>query len=429
MHAKLLCRVYLPHNQKTAMNTQICQKHQNANNEKFEKKYRLADFFNAHWEDYLSLKNKPLVTYEQYKAVTAIRVCRTAVLGADHYVCDECGDVSEVFHNCRNRFCPTCSWGDTMKWADKMKSQMLDLEHRHTVFTLPHALNGLVKRNGKELLNILLRTAADTLKDWAKHKHNITIGVISVLHTYGETKGTHFHVHMIVSWGGIENGTGKLKPILGKYVNYDFLKTKFRCKFEDALVALYNSKMLKHDFRNKVAFLSFLKRINQKQWIIHMEDPMPNPTAVIRYIGRYSKRACLSEYKITEIDGDFISFIYKDYKTIDQNNKPVERTLTLHYKDFFPRLLQHVPLRYFRMVRYYGLYATKTSLPEAYLSKNLESDEDKLCEMDSPFVCTFCKKDKVYLYTVFDKRVREERLKAVFDINIHPSYIHKRHTA
>ncbi len=389
-----------------------------------EKKFRLADFFNAHWETYLNEEHKP-VTIEQYRAVSAMRVCRTAVLGADYYVCDDCGDVTEVFHNCRNRFCPTCSWGDTMKWAEKMKSQMMDLEHRHATFTLPHALIPLIKRNGKDLLNVLMRTSADTLKDWAKHKHNIKIGIISVLHTYGETKDNHIHAHMIVSWGGIENGTGKLKPIKGEYVRYDFLKNKFRCKFEDCLVAMYDSGKLKHDFRDRIAFLSFLKSINTTKWIINLEPPMPNPSAVIRYIGRYSKRACLSEYKITEIDGAYISFRYKDYKTIDQDKKPVERILRLHYEKFFPRLLQHVPLRYFRLVRYYGLYSTKTVIDEEYLNKDIEQNEEQW-NMESPFECTFCKKEKVYLYTIFDKRVREERIKAVFDVNIHPSFIHKR---
>ncbi len=77
----------------------------------------------------------------------------------------------------------------------------MDLPHRHVVFTLPHALIPLIKSNGKHLLNILFRTAADTFQDWALHKHNIKLGIISVLHTFGEQKNAHYHVHMIVSWG------------------------------------------------------------------------------------------------------------------------------------------------------------------------------------------------------------------------------------
>ena len=52
---------------------------------------------------------------EQYKAVNAIRVCRTAALGIDTYACPDCGEVREISHSCKNRFCPSCGWHDTLK--------------------------------------------------------------------------------------------------------------------------------------------------------------------------------------------------------------------------------------------------------------------------------------------------------------------------
>ena len=390
------------------------------------KKYRLAEFFDAHWESYI--KEPPTtISKEQYKAVNSIRVCRTAVLGVDQYVCKSCGEIVELYHNCRNRFCPTCSWGDTVKWAEHLKSQMMNIPHRHVVFTLPHSLQPLVKSNGSELLNILLRTASDTFKDWAEHKHQLKMGIISVLHTFGETKAYHLHVHMIVSWGGISNDTKLLTTIKGDYVNYKFLQEKFRIKFEEELVSLYDKGTLEHKFKDRTAMLSLLRRINKKNWIIHLEPPMPTPTAVIRYIGRYSKRACLSEYKITEIEGDYISFRHKDYKTIGLDNKPLERILKLHYKEFFPRLLQHVPFKYFRLVRYYGLYSTKSTIPEAYLNKATEpeGEEGEQKEWVNPFVCSICEKEREYIQTIIDIRSPQERI-CKFDVNIHPSYIYKR---
>jgi hypothetical protein len=390
-----------------------------------EKKYRLSDFFEAHWETYIKSPPVP-ITPEQYKAVNAIRVCRTPVLGVDEYVCPSCGELVEIYHNCHHRFCPTCSWGDTMKWAEKIKSQMMDIPHRHVVFTVPHALHPLIKSNGKELLNVLMQTSADTFKDWADHKYKMKIGIISVLHTFGETKEYHLHVHMIVSWGGISNETGKLLTINGDYINFKFLQDKFRIKFEDALVSMYDQGLLEHKFNDRQSFMLHLKQINKKNWILHLEPPMKTPSAVIRYIGRYSKRACISEYKITDMEGEFISFRRKDYKTIDENNKPVERELKLHYMDFFPRLLQHVPFKYFRLVRYYGLYSNKGIIPEEYLNKDQEKEQEKQeDECTSPFICSFCKENRIYIQTIFDMRLPQERI-GKFDINIHPSYIYKR---
>ena len=212
------------------------------------------------------------------------------------------------------------------------------------------------------------------------HKFNINPGIISVLHTFGETKNYHVHVHMIVSWGGIHKKTGELKPIKGDFVNYEFLQDKFRCKFEDEMVLMYDSNDLKHNFATRFDFLRFLKKINQNSWVLHLEPPMDIPAQVVRYIGRYSKRACLSEYKITKMEGETISFRYKDYKNSDKNKKPIEKELELHYRDFFPRLLQHVPLRYFRIVRYYGMYANKSKIQEEFLYK----DESEAIAVENP---------------------------------------------
>lgn len=366
--------------------------------------YRLADFFNAFWDIYAKNPTE-YIQPEQYKAANAIRVCRTAALGVDIYACPHCGEITEVYHSCKNRFCPTCSWRDTVKWADRVKGEMMDLPHRHAIFTLPHQLNKLIKENGKHLLNALLRTSADTFKDWIEHKYGLKIGVISVLHTYGEQKKLHYHVHMIVSWGGIANETGLLKAIKGEYVDFDFLKDKFRCKFEDSMIKLYDSGQLESGFKNRIEFMQFLKRINNKNWVIHLEPPMDIPALIIRYIGRYSKRACLSEYKITAMEGEEISFRYKDYKALDKDKKPIERPLTLHYREFFPRLLQHVPLPYFRLVRYYGLYSNCGDIPKEYLYKETgEYTEADFEEIDLTN-CKNCNYKKEYLYTYVEKRM------------------------
>lgn len=370
------------------------------------KKFRLSDYFDKWWDIYIKTP-KEYIQPEQYKAVSAMRSCRTESLGVDHYVCKECGEISYVYHSCKNRFCPTCSWKDTLDWADKIKDQMLDIPHRHVVFTVPHSLNGLIKENKGTLLSYLFQVSADTLKDWMCHKYKLTPGIISVLHTFGEKKDYHTHIHMIVSWGGITS-TDLIKEIKGEYVNYDFIQTKFRCKFEDKLIELFDTGNLNHQFNNRIEFMQFIRRINKTQWHIQLEPAIKMPAEVIRYVGRYSKRACISEYKITKIEGAYISFKYKDYKNLDYQGKPIVKELTLHYNEFFPRLLQHVPLPYFRLVRYYGAYSarTKAILNKKYPDKTIKeapvTDDTEVYELpDKPKVCKNCNTEKTYMYTVF----------------------------
>jgi len=372
-----------------------------------EKKYRLANFFDQWWDIYRE-DPKEFIQSEQYKAVNAIRVCRTAALGIDIYTCPECGDITEVYHSCKNRFCPTCSWNDTVRWAEKIKRNMLNIPHRHVVFTIPHQLNPLVKRNKFVLYNILLQISAETLKDWINYKYGLQPGIISVLHTAGEKKNLHLHTHMILSWGGI-NSTGHIQQIKGLFASFKYLKSSFRYKYEKRLVELFNSGRLQHDFKDITMFKQFLKRINEKHWIIHLELPMETPSEVIRYIGRYSKRACLSEYKITRMEDEVIGFKFKDYKKKDFNGKPIEQELVLHYSDFFPRLLQHVPLPYFRLVRYYGIYSNRGHLPREYFCNEEEETVSwksmyKSDTGEDPLFCQRCNVPKIYAYSIAESR-------------------------
>jgi hypothetical protein len=392
----------------------MCQTHPHNEEEllAIDKKYRLAEFFDLNWDAYVKSPSE-YITPEQFKAVAAMRVCRTEALGVDHYACPECGEISQVYHSCKNRFCPTCSWKDTLKWADKIKDEMMDIPHRHVVFTLPHQLNNLIKDNKAQLLGFLFKAAAESIMDWMQHKYNLKPGVINVLHTFGEKKDFHCHIHMILSWGGV-NKNHWIEPIKGDYVNFELIQTKFRCMFEDKLVKLFDSNALGNRFEGRLDFLRFLKRINQKNWCVHFEASMATPSEVIRYIGRYTKRACLSEYKITNIKGEEISFKHKDYKNLDNHGKPIVKELTLHYSDFFPRLLQHVPLPYFRLVRYYGVYAARSkavlsSCYKDHLPQPLTDKTEEECyEMvENPKHCTTCNVAKTYIYTTFRNRNNE----------------------
>ena len=402
-----------------------------------EKKYRLKEFFDMWWDDYCKKPTK-FIRPEQYKAVAAMQVCRTEVLGIDYYSCPDCGEISEIRHNCKNRFCPTCSWLDTIKWSEKLKLKIFDIPHRHAVFTLPHSLNGLIENNKREMLNILGRIAADIFKSWFKAKYNIKIGIVAVIHTYGEKKNAHYHIHMLISWGGMDFDTGELTDFKGnekEYINYNHIKKEFRRKYVNELDKLYENKELNHNFKTETEFNNFKISLHKTKWQIHLEPPMNTPAEIIRYIGRYSKRACLSEYKITNIEGEYLTFKYKDYADRtdpkDKKSPPKEKELCLHYNKFFPLLLQHVPQAYFRMVRYYGAYARFDKIPEEYRAKETDEKLSETIEIEyetsdkNPKYCTACTRAKVYVNTLIDTRFKKDRTEP-FDIKKHSHRIYEK---
>jgi hypothetical protein len=379
-----------------------CTKAKISKTAQFEKKFTLAKFFDAHWDNY-TLNPKHFIKPEQYKAVNAIRLCRTDALGKDIYACKDCGDTFEIRHNCKNRFCPTCSWKDTLKWGERMQNSLMAIPHRHVVVTLPHSLNSLVMHNQKELTNALLELSANLMTDYLLKKLGLKAGVIAVLHTFGEKKNLHLHVHMIVSWGGESVNDGTLKSLENPYINYNQLKEVFKNRYLKRIKKLYAKNELNHRFENEMAFNKFIDKLDNHKWILHLEPPMRIPTQVITYIGRYSKRACISEYKITDIDQEYISFRHKDYKEKNAQGKIVEKILKLHYNEFFPLLLQHVPLPYFRLVRYYGAYNSRSKINKKHLFVN----QNKAIEseiLNDTVICKSCHGEMIYIQTDVNRR-------------------------
>ena len=103
----------------------------------------VADIFRAHGAAWCAA-NKGHVSLGQLRAISAIKACRTAVLGGHVARCEGCAHTSIAYNSCRNRHCPKCQSLSKVKWLDKQKSELLPVGYFHLVFTLPHELNGLI---------------------------------------------------------------------------------------------------------------------------------------------------------------------------------------------------------------------------------------------------------------------------------------------
>ena len=83
----------------------------------------------------------------QRRALEAIEACRTAALGGHIYECARCGARKIVYNSCRNRHCPKCQSLDKERWLEQRCAELLPVPYFHVVFTLPHALNALIRSN------------------------------------------------------------------------------------------------------------------------------------------------------------------------------------------------------------------------------------------------------------------------------------------
>ena len=125
---------------------------------------------------------------------------------------------------------------------------------------------------------------------------------------------------------------------------------------------LEHSQYLK-DFKK---LKQFLKPLYEKQWITFIEPPKGSPENVIEYIGRYSFRVAISNYRIKSIDNNKITFEYKDYK-----DKEKIKLMTLTAEEFIRRFLMHVLPDHFTKIKHYGILTNRNKKNMLIICRNL----------------------------------------------------------
>ena len=240
------------------------------------------------------VKLRPL-SPDQAKAFHMIRLCRTSALGSHAQVCTECGTMDVSFNSCRNRHCPKCQHSVQEEWVEAQMSKLLPVGYFHTVFTIPQELNTLVLQNQKLLYSLLIKSAGHTLMELAKDPKFLgaTIGITTVLHTWGQNLSFHPHVHCIVPGGGLSNdGLRFVRSRKKFFIPVKVISKKFRGKFLDLLKQAYNKgEIAFFNEATKLAlrsnFLSLVDTMYNKNWVVFCKKPFKSPGHVVRYLGRY----------------------------------------------------------------------------------------------------------------------------------------------
>jgi len=139
----------------------------------------------------------------QRKTVGNLLACRNAKLGFKVKRCQDCAKYSCILLSCRNRSCPRCQAAASFQWLERQRASLLDTRYFHNVFTLPHCLNQVVRQNPGPCLSLLFKCVQRTLATFAANKLKARVGVTAVLHTWGQTLCEHYHLHCIVTGGGV----------------------------------------------------------------------------------------------------------------------------------------------------------------------------------------------------------------------------------
>ena len=297
-----------------------------------------------------------------WKALNAMQVCRTPLLGAHQYACARCGCAHVAAHGCGNRHCPSCQGINSRRWLQAQARVLLPITYFHQVFTLPHQLNPLIEQNQAVLYRLLFETAAETLLTFGRNNLGAQLGVTAVLHTWSQTLVDHYHLHCIVSGGGpslqgsrwIRSRSDYLFPVRA-------LSQVFRAKFCEGLQSLHaEGKLQFHGQLRPLAattkFRQLVREASRKPWVVYSKRPFAGPEQVLAYLSRYTHRVGISNRRLLELDrqAGTVTFDYKDYA-----QGACHKTMQLPLEEFIRRLRLHLLPPRFVKIRHYGLLANR----------------------------------------------------------------------
>jgi hypothetical protein len=296
----------------------------------------------------------------QWKTLRTLALCRTSALGAQAFFCPHCRREHVVAHSCRNRHCPHCQGAAAVDWLAQQAATLLPVPYFHLVFTLPHALNGLIRQNRAALFKLLFDAATHTLLEFGAERLDAQLGITAVLHTWSQTLGDHYHLHCIVTGGGAAHDQSRWVSTSPHYLfPVRALSRMFRGKYLAGLNALHAAGKLEfHGARQPLAappqFAALLREAAQPEWVVYAKRPFAGPAQVLAYLSRYTHRVALSPRRLLAAEETSVTFAYKDYA---DNSRP--RTLTLGTAEFVRRFCLHVLPERFVKIRHYGLLGNR----------------------------------------------------------------------
>ena len=159
----------------------------------------LRDVVLTFGQDYYKHKGKILP--EHGTALRAIADCHTEALGGSRIECRDCGHEQYQYHSCRNRHCPRCQKKDQQQWLQQRLKELPPVPYFHLVFTIPNDVALASRMNRSGLYKSLFAAAKDTIDSFCKNNLQIKPGIISILHTWGQTMSYHPHIHMLITAG------------------------------------------------------------------------------------------------------------------------------------------------------------------------------------------------------------------------------------
>lgn len=340
-----------------------------------EHPFTVNSLFARHWERFKE-ENKHNLRPVEIQEVEKMLSCKDESRGFWKCYCRKCNEYHNVYLGCNSRLCSHCGKRYADKWAESMAINTFDVPHRHVVLGLPPALWDELRKERKAW-KTLMDSAMELIR-WLYRVYcgNVTAGAILILHTFGRDMGFKPHIHGIVTSGGFDK-QGKFKECR-RMPPYKSLGRKWMY-----IVCRALRKRFPNTARYRGLFNTLWLKYGKSGFIAKICGPcLQNKNQIGKYIARYVRHPAIADSRIISFDDKFITFCYLDHKTKRLTAK------IMKIDEFMLSLLQHIPDKQFKMIRYYGVYARR--IKGRYLHESIRLPDLNGLQISARLICPKC---------------------------------------
>lgn len=200
------------------------------------------------------------------------------------------------------------------------------------------------------------------------------------------------------------------------------LKKRFRHNVINLLIKANNKGLLKMPYLKKkgcyINLRGVVSVISRITWYIYIGARLLELEISIKYIGRYTKRPVIAETRIISLTDKWVTILFKDY-----NQAGIIKSKSMRIFTFITYLTNHIPEKYFRVIRAYGLFSnrlrgkllslTRKALKQKEPTKPIfkswrERTKDR--EGKDPLTCEICNLEMVLVFVCFTYKCTMSKL-------------------
>ncbi len=273
------------------------------------------------------------------------------------------------------------------------------------------------------MYDLLFRAAKETLIELARDPGHLgaQIGFTAALHTWSRTLSDHPHLHCIATGGGLSlDGQRWVRAREDFLIPVRVLSALFRGKFLAYLREAYGEDKLV--FPGQIApskaasgFGALVGELRRIKWNVYCKPPFGGPQQVVEYLGRYVHRVAISNDRIVKLEGDRVTFRYRDSADGDQVKEMRPPAF-----EFIRRFLLHVLPDGYVKIRHCGILSNRIKKTKLLRCRQIlgvatpSAPEERLSWEDflyrltgvDPGICPHCGKGRMVLKEILQPQTR-----------------------